>query len=400
MKKNIVIIAAMLIMSILTACDTNSQGGGDEIVEKEFDIIVEDDLSSYDEKKLDLTKYSVENNGAIDAETHFLWFDIACSNNGYYYKHDNSYIYFFDKITETMVPLCSKSECNHMNEDCNSYFDSSSFHLSYLQFYDGYLYTLSYDIDGNIYLHKISEDGSSREQYMTLYKQELTTTSGGTEYRFPEICIHRGYVYYTVPDEKYPRLYRKRLGGEDTEVLFELQGERGSMYRIRPYGDFVFFQAGHFTDETMVDINAGIFAYNVNSGEMNLLKQDVIATYVIVNNRLYYDGADGIYEKDLIKETEKKLVDKKIVWGSSVDGQYIYIEDETRNNIEVYDLQGEYVCKISVLTNQKVQKHYFGDGEYVFLYSQFDNGDTREQLMAYFKVSDIAEGNLKWKYNK
>ena len=391
LKITIMIIGIML---LFTACGDKKNDIKNE--DETIDTIVEDNLSQYKETNLDLNKYSVINADNKDARTYFPWFNLGCSDYGYYYKSDNDFIYFFDKNAKKSVPLCNKAECEHCDEQCNAYFNRT-YHLSYIQYYDGNVYTLSYSMDGYVYLSKISEDGSSREQYMTLYKQELTTTDGGTNYRFPEICIHRDYVYFVIPKEETPKLYRMKLGGEELEVVFELKGERASIYRIRPYGDFVFFQAGHFADDTMVDMNAGIFAINVNSGEMTLVVDDAMATYVVADNILYYDNREGIYSKDLSEGNRQKIVDVATKWDFSADGKYIYIENATGDGIKVYNLDGEYIRSINPLSKQQISKHFYGDGTYLFAYSLVDN-ETREEKMAYFDINNMLDEESGWNY--
>lgn len=398
----------MIISIIFISCDKNSKVNQDEknnlgVIEKEFEQIVEESIEDYKEEKLDLNQYSLKNGYGDTANTTFLWFEMAYSDDGYYFENERSYLSFMDKVSGKVVPLCNKAECMHYNEsyynkECNAYFDSS-FHLEFLQYYDGYLYTLAYDGEGYVYLYKISEDGSSREKYMTLYKQELSGVNGMTEYRFPEICIHRGYVYYTIPFAEYPKLYRIKLGGDTNEVLFELKGERGNMYRIRPYGDFVFFQAGHFVDETMTDINAGIFAYNINNGELTMVKNNSVSTYTLVGNIMYHSDSTGIYKRDLTTNKGDKIINLDNWIGFSVDSNYVYVEQE-RSIVSVYNTDGEYLCEIEPLSGQRISSLHYGDENYLFAESTIGENDEQIARCTYLKISDIAEGKAKWQYSE
>ena len=406
MKKIIVISMVVIFSTIFISCDKSNKVNQDKkdnmgTVEKEFNEIVEESIDGYKEEKLDLYNYSLNNGYNDTANTSFLWFRVAYSDNGYYFENENSYISFMDKSSGKVVPLCNKAECMHYNDgntECNAYFDDS-FYLDYMQYYDGFLYTLACDGEGNVCLYKISEDGSSREKYMTLYKQEVSSSNGMIPITFPEICMHRGYVYYIIPFAEYPKLYRMKLGGDTNEVLFELKGERGNMYRIRPYGDFVFFQAGHFVDETMTDIKAGIFAYNINNGELIMTKNNSVSTYTLVGNIMYHSDSNGIYKRDLTTNTDDKIINLDTWTVFSADSKYVYVEGE-KSTVEVYNTDGEYMCKIEPLDGQRIALLHYGDDDYLFAQSTISEGDEQILRCTYIKISDIAEGKAKWQYSK
>ncbi len=400
-------IIFMICAVLFTACgkkDSNADETSQIIVEKEFEPIVADDISGYVEEKLDLENYSIKNQYSVDANTTFLWFEMTNSENGYYFEGDGDKIMFMDRMTGQSVPLCNKADCEHeyKDENCNAYYNGSvsimsddiCFDLNYLQFYDGNLYTLAYTIGGNVYLYKISEDGSAREEYMHLYKMDFSSLNetGEIHYRSPEICIHRGYVYYIMPFEETPTIRRMKLGGDETEVIFEMSGERGSLYRIRPYGDYILFQAGNFIDETCVKINAGVFAYNINNGKLQLVKKDIVATYTVVDGILYYSTEEGIMQLDLNTMESNTIVKTESKCAFSVDRQYIYVEDEDiTGGLNIYTNAGEYVCS----TTEYLNPLHFGDEDYLF-----GEGWLEEEgfsVMMCLKISDIADGNVEWR---
>lgn len=58
---------------------------------------------------------------------------------------------------------------------------------------------------------------------MTLYRLEVNDdeTPG-----YPEICIHRGYVYYVIPFQSTMKLQRMKLGSKEAETVYEMTGDR------------------------------------------------------------------------------------------------------------------------------------------------------------------------------
>lgn len=405
MRKYLLLVALVLEILALTACDKdNSKDKQPEIVEKVFEPIVEESIENYKEEKLDLEKYSVRNELDIDANTGFLWFTMAESDYGYYIPYDDMLV-FVDKVTEKIVPLCNRADCSHNDENCNAHYnthysitnDESDvvFKLNYLQFYDGYLYTLAYDMSGYVYLYKISEDGSTREKCMKLYKQEASVSDG---IKIGEVCIHRGYVYYVHAFEDNPKLRRMRLGGGEEEIIFELKGERGNLYRIRPYGDFVFFQAGNFTDETCTDINSGIFAFNVNDGKLQLVKENGVATYFVEKDILYYQTAGVISRYDLVTGEKEVLFEDDLNADFSVDDRYIY--HINGNCLDIYDLSMEKMFSVENSPEQRIFSYDFGNGEYLFAEGIMGDGDEQKSGFYYLKKTGIEDGTAKWIFSE
>lgn len=90
---------------------------------------------------------------------------------------------------------------------------------------------------------------------MTLYRLEA---GDGEVTPYPEVCIHRGYVYYVIPFQSTMKLQRMKLGSKEAETVYEMTGDRQNLYRIKAYGNHIFFQAGNFSADN-IDINASIF---------------------------------------------------------------------------------------------------------------------------------------------
>lgn len=223
----------------LVACsnDAGEEKTTEEQIGKVVDTVSESNLRNYTEELLDLNSYDIINDESNESSYDILWSRMAISDRGYYYwkktSDNESNICFMDKMTETSVNLCNRPDCKHTGNDCNSFFytslssidvatDGICYDSNFLTYYDGYVYILGYNSEGQIFLYKLSEDGSERKQYMKLYKKELTEPGNEShmKYSTPEVLIHKGYVYYLIPRETVPTLYRMQLGTENVEEVF------------------------------------------------------------------------------------------------------------------------------------------------------------------------------------
>ena len=125
---------------------------------------------------------------------------------------------YFDIATKSYIPLCNKPNCQHDSEECNAFFNNYSivgdvtYISNYIQYYDGYVYVIAVDEkSGYVYLYQISPDGSSSKEYMTLYKADLSSVNGEVDFHSPNVCIHRGYVYFIDNGESAPKIRRIEL---------------------------------------------------------------------------------------------------------------------------------------------------------------------------------------------
>lgn len=404
-----VLAASVFLFSCNEKNETDNNGNNNikETVGEIREPVVSEGIGGYDEELLDLKNYNLQYVQDTDAQPCFEWTRMAKSKNGYYYwgefpiEKGEGLLMFFDRATEKTVPVCNKPECSHMDESCNAWFDAKSsvengdieYDRSIMMFYEGHVYVIGYDFEGNMYLYKVSEDGSTCEQYMKLYKNEPTEPGNPNSINCatPEICIHRGYVYYLEAFESEPRIRRMKMGGDTEEVVFKLTGERPNVYRIKPYGDYVFFQAGNFIDDTYIDIEAGVFAYNINTGEIKLVRKGVYSDYVIADNKLYYYHDKGTNVYDMVTGKEERLEgvnsENDQIY---VDSQYVYVmESET---VKIYDLRGNLVYSggINVISGMC-------DGEYIFV-STVIAGVMEYGGFAALDISDAVSGDGKWQY--
>ena len=408
MKKKMV-LGLLGISLLLSACSKNDskEKHMEEYIDQTFDTESVSDLGNYKEELLDLSKYDTENDENDEIIDGIIWNYMAISDKGYYYwvmSGQYDFLYFMDKATGKSVPLCNRPDCEHIDDSCNAYFktvihtpeDGIEFDRNRVMFLDGYVYVIGHNMAGEQYLYRVSEDGSKQEQYMRLYKKELTQTgSDGSSvtYTTPEICIHKGYVYFIIPKESVPTIYRMQLGSEKVEKVFEIKTERPNLYRMLPYGDFLFFQAGTYSEDYL-DVDGGIFAYNITNGEIKLVKSEAISAYKVVGNSLYYAKSDGVYRFAMDGTLDERIVEYEEYTTFSADEKYIYIEGD--RNIIIYDINGDYILTPQLSGTLEIIDTYFGDSKYIFAKGFETVGTETKTYRVYIEVSQIENGTALW----
>lgn len=389
LKKEIVFLLFFVLLAVtLSACSDTYDSVADTESESEVPT-GENSIEVYSEECLDLSFYATDD----EEMSEFIWNHCAASDDGYYYFSDG-FLYFYDLNAKFSVPVCNRADCTHSGDDCNASFEERyeyGYDYNTLIYADGYLYTtVAFESDGNINLCRIAIDGSARDDnYMTLYKVAAAGDDGSFSITYPKICIHRGYIYFSDMEESVPKIRRMKLGGDESEIIYETSGLRPSLYRIKYSGDYLFFQSGNFIDDDYLKINAGIFSYNTVSGEIVLIKSGAISTYAVSDDYIYYYDDSAIYKKSLSDGTETKIV-------SGADNTPIHVVDDTlyiwdeESTLTAYDLNGNELASIS---DDELSDCYFGDDKN-FLAGIFDaDVDT---IYLILNLDDFLQGKGEW----
>ena len=353
--------------------DNNTKNDIDNNVDNNVNYVVGDYDFSYNEK--------------TDSPVGYEWGDMSESHDGYYVPILGN-IKFLDSKLENCVPLCSNPDCTHNTEECVSYIDRNGISLSSSVYYnDGYVYETGVEKVENtgcdINLYRLKDDGTSFEKYMTLYRLEVNDdeTPG-----YPEICIHRGYVYYVIPFQSTMKLQRMKLGSKEAETVYEMTGDRQNLYRIRAYGNHIFFQAGNFSADN-IDINASIFSYDIDTGKVEKVVENAVSYYGIGINRLYYSLDGGVQVYDFEKKTSEEFIGKIYEEQSMlVSDKYVTVYD--KSNMQVYDFTGKKVYERN-LDKDDISAIYGIDGDTVFVYINRKGEPEIKgiQGLGYFKIS-------------
>ncbi len=293
----------------------------------------------------------------------------AYTVNGVYFIEDAKdltarYLKFYDYAAERIVYVCSKSNCSHNDESCMAFFGNQEYPMPHIWYYDGGLYVSKVDGD-YMGVEKIALDGSTRTDSCTLMRINKETVKGPTgdiEYTYyPEMTIHRGYVYYTTyyPGNESADLRRVKLNSEEEpETLYSLKGTAVMIMRLKPYGAHVFFQAGM---EGGQNIEVNIYKHDIGSGETKEYYPGVLRDYVPFEGGVYYlDLSNNVYKADtdtmentIFYEPENGvgivslfIKEDKLIWQKQdsdiVDGRGVYLYEQT-----LLDMDGNIVQKLS-----------------------------------------------------
>lgn len=85
---------------------------------------------------------------------------ITKCENGYYcieqIEAGTNRICYLDNETKNTIPLCSKAECSHTDENCNAYL-SKKYNAQQIYYYNGMVYVIyNDDTDGLSYLEQVA----------------------------------------------------------------------------------------------------------------------------------------------------------------------------------------------------------------------------------------------------
>ena len=378
MKKRtlVVFIAAGLLL-----CGCSGKNNNDNNTNKDIDNNVDNNINYV------VGDYDFSYNEKTDSSVGYEWGYMSESHDGYYVSLQNN-LKFLDSKLENCVPLCSNPDCTHNTEECVSYIDRNGISLSSSVYYnDGYVYETGVEKVENtgcdINLYRLKDDGTSFEKYMTLYRLEVNDdeTPG-----YPEICIHRGYVYYVIPFQSTMKLQRMKLGSKEAETVYEMTGDRQNLYRIKAYGNHIFFQAGNFLADN-IDINASIFSYDIDTGKVEKVVENAVSYYGIGINRLYYSLDGGVQVYDFEKKASEEFIGKIYEEQSMlVSDKYVTVYD--KSNMQVYDFTGKKVYERN-LDKDGISAIYGIDGDTVFVYINRKGKPEIKgiQGLGYFKIS-------------
>ena len=378
MKKRtlVVFIAAGLLL-----CGCSGKNNNDNNTNKDIDNNVDNNINYV------VGDYDFSYNEKTDSSVGYEWGYMSESHDGYYVSLQNN-LKFLDSKLENCVPLCSNPDCTHNTEECVSYIYRNGITLSSSVYYnDGYVYETGVEEVENtgcdINLYRLKDDGTSFEKYMTLYRLEVNDdeTPG-----YPEICIHRGYVYYVIPFQSTMKLQRMKLGSKEAETVYEMTGDRQNLYRIKAYGNHIFFQAGNFLADN-IDINASIFSYDIDTGKVEKVVENAVSYYGIGINRLYYSLDGGVQVYDFEKKASEEFIGKIYEEQSMlVSDKYVTVYD--KSNMQVYDFTGKKVYERN-LDKDDISAIYGIDGDTVFVYINRKGKPEIKgiQGLGYFKIS-------------
>lgn len=335
-------------------------------------------------------------NYEYDSQICFYLNDIAMSENGYYYVK-NGIIRFFDKRTKISLPLCSKINCNHdeNNYNCSANI-SNNCAYSGLWYSNRKIYVVLFDTNScYYYFESISLDGNRREKVCNMFRKNISaedkkngTLSWGNDIR--QVAIHRGYGYYvTLFEDNVYRLYRVRLRRfAKPELIYEAD----YLSNISCYSNSLYFSGGNYNQDGTYDkTNFATFKYDIEDGSIvKILNNYLIRDWSFCENNLFFSNNGTIYKLGRDNEELKKQITLNESGFMSFDGKYFYFDnyspEREERSISVMDKN------FNIIDNINLDKNYvtcfFGDEDYMFLEAY--NGD--EVFYVAFDKSQIEIG--------
>lgn len=349
------------------------------------------------ESFLDLTNTTIENETGLDGHPVINCLNLAAGTDEGVYFFNDSFLCYRDHATGQTIYVCNRADCSHTDNTCNAFFNHDMFGEYYdtnsILYYDGDLYMIGFDSDQNVCLFRISPDGSSRENCMQLYSADFTDIVDGENtqrnWATPEVCIHRGYVYYILPEETESRLRRKKLGSSSgEEILVQAPAEHGEIYRITPAGDYIFFQVGIY-DDSYTTLNGGIYAYHTSTGDITLVKDHAVNTFSLKGNSLYYLVAgEGIHSFSLETGEDRLAVEFSNIWCD------FYVAD---NAIITYN--GEISCAyapdgslLKAYEGPQISQLAYADHKYIYA----DAAEDFQSTFLMLPLDSAGSGDSAW----
>lgn len=300
----------ILILSLsLTGCSANGSSElSTEIVQEALDIPVYDAF----EGPFDFA-FEMDTDAQPDAQFGIYTEDgLYYVNPVFYGSKSGHQLYFYDKGADTSIPVCSKSDCLHEDADCDAFFDDSRYPImsnDELYAYEGDLYVFCVD-KGYYSIERVSMDGTERETVCRLMRSvRVSSTEDGMQNSaiyYPRICIHRGYVYFSTeyPGCESAELCRVKLEKEaEVEVLYTVAADVPQLYRLKPYGCYLFFQSGEVVDE---EYKIDLYAFDTEEDIIYLVHKNVARNFTVNESALFYvDSSRNIRKADLADGTEE-----------------------------------------------------------------------------------------------
>lgn len=279
---------------------------------------------------------------------------MAVTEKGYYFFVANHQLNFYDRVSGITVPVCAQPDCIHGPvPSCDAWFDPELYESGLgIWYQNGALFLVGRadaDDQGS-YLYQLSPDGSRRTQLGCLYPGEI---SG--------MILHRGYAYYRNENRVEAdvcRLFRLALnkGGEREEIC-SYEGVLPNIYRLFGYEDCIYFQMGEYADRNYTQFFADIYRYSAKDGSIETIKQDVIKSYCIEKNHLYYSTGEKVMRYDLTTRKEIIFLDTGGAEYISFDGIYLYFDNSLavsltgaidQRRIIVTDLDAQLIDTLSL----------------------------------------------------
>lgn len=302
---------------------------------------------------------------------------VAESEKGYYFWERMSQdlwhprLMFRDKESGRVVPLCSRPDCTHEDEECNAYFrennrDGGGVNKQYLQYYEGDLYAVGLSEDAYVSLFRIKADGSGEwEISAKLYRTDYAATG---EWRTPDVLIEGGYVYFVDALQKVQKLERMPIDGGTSEVLLEGDGHTSAVdiFRIKSNGGSLFFQVVSYWNDDPENAGRAAYRYDPAVGVCSLVMDGYHGTFTVRDGFLYYYDAEGLCRYSIQDQTTEHLTDRPMdVPTITLTKDYIIVCDQWGDGtLFLYDYEGKEI--VTVPNTLRLGWYFGGNSDMLF----------------------------------
>lgn len=345
-------------------------------------------------------KSEVNNVDNTSADSFYMDFKnniVTESDKGYYFWEcmnldpGFSRLLFMDKESRQVVPLCNKPDCDHTTNECNAYYPEIEtgkewIEKRYLQYYQGNLYVIGCDEEGYVSLYMIKEDGSEWERSTQLFRADFATSGRWTD---PEVLIAEGYIYFIDCGQENRKLERIKIEGKDSEIVYDGEDEAiNSVYRMKEYGEYVYFQSLSFLEGDSENAVGGLYRCDA-AGQCELVKEGLIGPYAIKEDKVYYGNEKGICCYSLTEETETVLNEEpQTIPDVTLTDDYIVLCYSDNCETILYDYEGNEIETVGASFDGMM--YYGGDAENLF--AEFCNAGEMDS----WYILDTKKDNLSW----
>lgn len=385
--KPIKIMIFIVMMSLLVGCNSKTkQKVQENVKEKE-----ESTVDAVQSKKMSaFYQYEGDN-----MQTYWQGDDIKKVENGYYYIN-NKKLYFFETEMNESFVVCSSPDCNHEDEQCCAYVGEYGENMEWgflemgMEVTDAYIYMLGYEQKEvtDVYLYRIRKDGTLKEKVCYLYSTDDATL--WYPYKMHQQSL---YQFWDNGEECY--LEKIDLEGHK-EIIYDVSNlNKPVISNIAGYGEYVYFDVTWYTDAEQKQVASKLYRYHTKTKEVEeVLKEFVCNTFQLIDEDtiLYMDISYNILKMDMTtNQTTNLILSSGNYFPFSYDGIYMYIENINEGMVDVYDLDGNKLDSIDLLSGECA----FGDSEYLFVRNVIsDNG---EELCWYvLSKNQIGTSEKQW----
>lgn len=229
--KKLILIPLFVLIVLLTCCS--------KVIPEAKDPLFFD-FEAKEKEMLDLDMYSLENNPAEYAQTSYQWGWASKGDIGYYHEGGGLMRVFNPKL-QMSIAVCNKPNCKHDDPSCvaRGYDYDTGINLSPQTYYKGYVYCIGRNrATSYATLYRIAGDGSTREAFMQLFKYD----PAAQEFHYPHFVISQDAMYYVDEREEQKCLRRCPFEEKTQEIICTTAETSEDIYRLKLYGDFLFFK--------------------------------------------------------------------------------------------------------------------------------------------------------------